>query len=62
MKTTKLSNKEPMILPTAKCSVKQQRTGFVFTVTTLNEVVGCTNYLGKPHSVADMHETIVKPL
>jgi|CXWL01.1.fsa_nt_gi hypothetical protein len=62
MKTKNLFNKEPTILPTTTRSVNQQKTKVVFNVTTLDEVVGCTNYVGKSHSVADMHVTIVKQL
>lgn len=29
-----------------------------FAATSLSEVVGCTGYVGKPHSVADMDKAI----
>ncbi|NOU01102.1 MAG: hypothetical protein HOO95_05960 [Gallionella sp.] len=58
MKTRKPSNKGQVILSTAIFSANQQKTGLEFATTTLDEVVGCTGYVGKSHSIADMHKAI----
>ena len=58
MKTSKSSNKGQVILPAAVRSTNQRNTGVEFAATTLDEVVGCTGYAGKSHSVADMDKAI----
>jgi len=75
MKTTKLSSKGQVILPSAIRSANQWKAGVEFSVentsegvllrpikafaaTTLDEVVGCTGYAGKSHSVTDINKSM----